>query len=326
MNSPAELLRRAGDLIDRSLSQRFQVPQDTGLLTLDPTLADRVLETLAETTELLRSTTQFFDDGIQLPVTASGLSTQDVADLAFVGRTEIVEIREGLLTAKETRNTWKIASEADRAVARATRTLVSLEASLRELLGLPALERRWFDLEDALESRRQYVRLWLEVVRAGNPQGKEITATLKRFSDSIAILRREKIYPFLRIDDRLELRQLQKRIFTHLEDDGPDSEQAARRLWQDLVGFFQLLMQVSRREELREHDRRLIGRVYREVLDAKPRSGPLSAENHQSLLDLASLDAELDHLLLTPEPAAAIDYKEPISRLRDKFWNNQPRA
>lgn len=320
MTSPAELLRRTGDLIDRSLSQRFQVPQDTGLLTLDPTLADRVLGTLAETAELLRAVTHYFDDGAMMPPSASGLSTQDVADLAFVSRTEIVEIQESLAGAKERRNSWKIASEADRAVARATRSLVSLEAALCELLGLEIRERRWFDLGDALEIRRQYVRLWLEVVRAGQPKGPAVTATLKRFSDLIAILRREKIYPFLRIDDRLELRQLQKRIFAQLEERGPDAEQAATRLWQDLSGFIHLLMQVSRREELREHDRLVVGRVYREVIDADALPTPLSAENHDHLLDLAALDPELDRLLLAAKPARALDYKAPIGRLRALFW------
>ncbi len=320
MTSPAELLRRTGDLIDRSLSQRFQVPQDTGLLTLDPTLAERVLVTLAETSELLRAVTHYFDDGAMMPSSPSGLSTQDVADLAFVSRTEIVEIQESLQAAKERRNSWKIASEADRAVARATRSLVSLEAALRELLGMEPTERRWFDLGDALEIRRQYVRLWLEVVRAGNPQGPAAMPVLKRFSDLIAILRREKIYPFLRIDDRLELRHLQKRIFAQLEDRGADAEQAAMRLWQDLSGFIHLLMQVSRREELREHDRLVVGRVYREVIDADGAPTPLSAENHENLLDLAALDPELDRLLLEAMPARALDYKAPISRLRALFW------
>jgi hypothetical protein len=320
MTSSAELLQRTGDLIDRSLSQRFHVSQDTGLLTLDPTLADRVLGTLHETIELLRAVTHYFDDGASLPPSASGLSTQDVADLAFVGRTEIVEIRESLQGAKERRNTWKIASEADRAVSRATRSLVSLEASLTELLGLPARERRWFDLGDALEIRRQYVRLWLEVVRAGNPEKGAVTPLLKRFSDQIAILRREKIYPFLRIDDRLELRQLQKRIFALLEDPGPDPEQAALRLWQDLSAYIHLLMQVSRREELREHDRIVIGRVYREVVDADAKSALLSAENHQNLLELAALDPELDRLLLQPSPGKALDYKAPVGRVRAMLW------
>lgn len=320
MTSPAELLRRTGDLIDRSLSQRFQVPQDTGLLTLDPTLAERVLVTLAETSELLRAVTHYFDDGAMMPSSPSGLSTQDVADLAFVSRTEIVEIQESLQAAQQRRNSWKIASEADRAVARATRSLVSLEAALRELLGMEPTERRWFDLGDALEIRRQYVRLWLEVVRAGNPQGPAAMPVLKRFSDLIAILRREKIYPFLRIDDRLELRHLQKRIFAQLEDRGADTEQAAMRLWQDLSGFIHLLMQVSRREELREHDRLVVGRVYREVIDADGAPTPLSAENHENLLDLAALDPELDRLLLEAMPARALDYKAPISRLRALFW------
>ncbi len=325
MTSPPELLRRTGDLIDRSLSQRFQVPQDTGLLTLDPTLADRVLGTLQETGELLRAVTQYFDDGALLPPSPSGLSTQDVADLAFVSRTEIVELRDSLLGAKERRNTWKIASEADRAVSRATRSLVSLEAALCELLGIPVKERRWFDLGDALEIRRQYVRLWLEVVRAGEPTGGAIVATLKRFSDLIAVLRREKIYPFLRIDDRLELRQLQKRIFGLLEDGGmagAELEQAARRLWQDLSGFIHLLMQVSRREELREHDRLVAGRVYREVMDADAASGPLGAESHQSLYDLAALDLELDRLLLDSKPAKALAYRESVGRIRARLWGD----
>ncbi len=73
-------------------------------------------------------------------------------------------------------------------------------------------------------------------------------------------------------------------------------------------------MQVSRREELRDHDRIVVGRVYREVRDATPASGPLSADNHKNLLDLAALEPELDRLLLDPAPAKALAYKEPIGR------------
>jgi hypothetical protein len=319
MTSPAELLTRVEGLIDRARALRFHVPQDTGFLAVDPVVVQAVLGVLGETAETLRAMTLYFDEGGTLPTSPGGLSSQDVGDLAFVGRTEVVELRDGLALARERQNSWKIAAEGDRAVARATRTLVTVEASLRELMGLPARERKWFDLDDALEIRRQYAALWLAAVAIGSPGGAQLVAQLKRFSDLIAILRREKVYPLLRIDDRLELRNLQKRIFAFLEDASPEAEQNGRRLWQDLFGFLQLLMHVQRREELREHDRLLIGRSYREVLDAGAASTLLPTALHEGLKDLAALDPELDQLLIA-SPARPIAYKPALERLRAKLW------
>src|SRR5262249_3165170 len=145
-----------------------------------------VADLLADTEELLRAITHCFDEGVAMPPSASGLSTQDVADLAFVGRTEMVEIRDALMAAREHRNSWKQASEADRAGARAPRPLVAVGGPLGETLGLEAKGRRFFDLEDALEIRRRYGKLWLEAVRCGDPQGANLIADLAHFTDLIA--------------------------------------------------------------------------------------------------------------------------------------------
>jgi hypothetical protein len=320
MTAPADLLPEIESLIERGQGLRFHVPQDTGFISLDPKHIGGVLEVLEKTVEALRHITNVFDDGPGLAPSASGLTAQDVADLAFVGRTETVEMRDNLAQARANGNVWKVAAEGDRAVARATRTLISVEAALRELSGLALLERKYFDLNDALEIRSHYAKLWLAVVWAGEPQKlKDVERNLRGIGDLIAELRREKIYPFLRIDDRLEIRNLQKRIMAFFEAPGAEAEQAGRRLWQDLVGFLHLLMHVNRREELREHDRLLVGRVYREINDHGSRPGELSAEMHESLRGLASLDPDLDRLLVLIRPGRLSDYREPLQRLREKL-------
>ncbi len=209
MTSPAELLRRTGDLIDRSLSQRFQVPQDAGLLTLDPTLADRVLGTLTRNRRAFARRHPIFrrrrhDAAVRLRPLDPGRGRPRF-------RRPHRDRRDPREPAgrKERRNTWKIASEADRAVSRATRSLVSLEARRASCSASRSRSAAGSTLATRSRSAANTCGCGSRWCAPAIPQGAA-AGTLKRFSDLIAILRRERICPFLRIDDRLELRQLQE--------------------------------------------------------------------------------------------------------------------
>ncbi|MEL7060407.1 MAG: hypothetical protein AAGN46_10315 [Acidobacteriota bacterium] len=326
------LLNEVTRLFERSDSLELFVPQDTGTFAVDPALLEKIFALIDDTTNTLGELGDRLDAAApeDLSEAAAGdgdvaqanLSPREVADLAFVARAELTDLRRLLQAAVDRRNAWKIAAEADRALHRVPRSLIPIEAALRHWLGEDPIERRSFDLDDALEIRRQYARLWLEAHRLGDVDSVEVRDRLRHFADLLAMLRRNAIYPYLRIDDRYELRQLQKRILGYLDDDGADAE-TGRRMWQDLVGFVSLLMQISRREELREHDRLLVARTLRSI--AKPLGpgptgdDPLDASVTAALRDLASLEPSLDEILVrsTPQPAAA--FVGPLGRLRDRM-------
>ena len=312
------LLQRVSDQIEGGQKMKIVVPQDTGFFKLDPALIDRILGLLEGAIQTMRDVTDAFEHEGAPERGASTLAPQEVADLAFVCRTELVELEKSLRQASEAKNLWKTAAEADRAVARTLRAMIPIESALREFAGLEPIERTWFDLDDALNIRRRFVDFWLEAKRRGAPSGDGLKAAFERFSVMIAELRQAALYPYLRIDDRLQIRALQKRILAHLEQEVSVAAVEGPRLWQDLVGFFDLLMHIQRREELREHDRLLVGRIYREVYDLKHVPEVLPAASHEQLLALASLEPSLDALLLQG-PSRSAEYREPLEALREKL-------
>ncbi len=314
-----KLVEEIAGLIENGQELKFVVPQDTGFLRLDPELIDNILAMLQRTITLMREVTASFEDDPPEKAANATLSPQEVADLAFVCRSELVELHQGLSHAVDTKNTWKIAAQGDRAVARAIRALIPIEASIREYLGQEPIKRNWLDLDDALTIRQKFIEFWLFTKTVGALDDSKQQATLQEIRDRIADLRKAPIYPYLRIDDKLSFRSLQKRVLSALEETGPGAAENCRRLWQDLVGFFDLLMHINRREELQNHDRLLIGRVNRDLYNLTDLAEVMPQAIHDQLKSLASLDPELDQLLLRDQPARSIEYKEPIRRLHQRL-------
>ena len=314
-----ELMERAAELIERGKGLQMVIPQDTGFFTVEPERIQGILGLLDDASVLMREVTAHFEDeSHSMDIAEAVLTPQELADLAFLGRNELQELHSSLEQAATASNTWKIVSETDRSVTRSIRALIPIEAALRDYQGLEPIRRRWFDLDDALEIRQCYIRFWLEARRAAESAG-DIAERLRHFSTLIAELRRTKIYPYLRIDDRLEIRAVQKRIFAYLEEPGDDAQREGQRLWQDMVGFFDLLMQINRREELLDHDRLMVGRIYRELSDPSSTPERLPIEMHRKLMSLASQEPDLDDLLLNDEPARSVDYLGPLGKLRDRL-------
>lgn len=314
-----KLLEEIAALIDHGQDLKFVVPQDTGFLRLDPDLMTKILALLERTTTLMREVTISFEDDPPAKAVGATLSPQEVADLAFVCRSELVEIHQGLKHTVNMKNAWKIAAQGDRAVARTIRALIPIEAALREYLGHAPLNRSWFDLDDALAIRGKFIEFWLFTKKTGTPDGPNQSRAFESLRDRIADLRQDPIYPYLRIDDKLTIRSLQKRVLSFLEATGSDTEESGRRLWQDLIGFFDLLMHINRREELQNHDRQLVGRVNRDLFHLTDATEIMPPAIHEQLKSLASLDSELDTLLLRDRPARSIEYREPIRRLHERM-------
>lgn len=330
-----KLLARVTGLIERSARMSFAVPADTGHIALDHGRVAGVLEFLDDTAALLRDIGVYFEERLEthdlgevaagddtdfLKQIGAGISTElaarEVADLAFMGRSEILEIRRELAAAIAEDSLWKIAAHADAGRGRAVRALVPVESAIREYEGMPAMRRRWENLEDSLEIRRQYAMLWRAVLRAGEPEGEELEPALRKIANRIAILRHLKIYPLLRIDDRLSIRKLQKRILEQLE--GGD-ELTGRRLWSDVVAFFSLLMQVNRRQELREHDRQVVLAVHHELSRGAYQGDRIPSQTLERLESLWGRDAELDQVLLRPAKHRPRDCLAPLERLKQEL-------
>jgi hypothetical protein len=333
-----KLLDRVTSLIERSSAVSFDVPVDTGYFNVDHEVVRLILDLLQETAEVMGEIGAYFEDFVDsadveeidaqddtdfLKEIGASISTElasrEVADLAFMGRNEVLEIRRELEVAVGEENFWLVAANADAGLGRAARALIPIESAIREYEGLPAMRRRWENLDDSLEIRRQYGMLWRAAVRAGTPDDDQLPADLKKIANRIAILRRLKIYPFLRIDDRLSIRKLQKRILAYLDGVEESGAGSGRRLWDDVVAFFGLLMQINNRQELREHDRQVVLSVYPELSRQATRTDRIPSHVLERLEPLLGRDEELDRVLLRPADHTPRDCLAPLERLKEEL-------
>ncbi len=337
------LLGRVTAMIERGDSLSVDLPVDTGHFFVDPEVVRRLLALLEEVAELLSDISAYFEseegiNGTDVMTSAgdemsflreigagisSALAAREVADLALMGRTDLFGIRRQLTGAVESDNFWKIASATDAALSRTGRALIPIESAIRESEELPPLRRRWEDLEDSLEIRRQYAMLWRAVLRAGQPRGEQLRRALRKIGQRIAVLRHHHIYPFLRIEDRLAIRELQKRLHAHL---GPAGAESGETLWTEVVTFFRLLMRVNERQELREHDREIVLASYHELAQRRTPGEKLPRELEERLDFLLGRDNDLDRLLLDPAEHRIGDFLEPLRRLSQALLKDSPTA
>lgn len=331
-----ELIKRVATQIDQALGIEFNVPNDTGHIDLDADIASRIdalVEEAASTLEMIEE--RFAEEGegeddsgsdsgevsVLRAIGAeisSALAQQELADLAFVGRHQLIDIRKRIAAARESKATWKILAHCETALRRVLKALVATESTLREYAGLPPIPRDWESLDDALEIRQLYGQFRRAVTRRGEPKPEKLTEELARITRRIAILRDLTIYPYLRIGDRREIRRCQKRIEAWLrEDDGSDEHrERGHRLWQDVVAFAKLLAQVSNREALAEHDRNVIANAIRVVSRRGADDEPLPEDVFEDLQTVIGRDDELDALLLNPHAApSAADWRPALTRL-----------
>ncbi len=333
-----ELLQRVEGLIEKSQGVAFIVPEDTGYFSIDDDTVSQVRELMARTIELMRELTDFYDaesaahgeagaaeegDDFLKDIGAlisSELAAREVSGLAFVARGQLMEMQEALAGALKNKQVWAVASHADSSLRHVGKALIAIESAVREYEGLEARDRRWSDLQDSLDTRRLYGQFRRAILRGGDPQTHEqLIASLKGAATRIAILRGLEIYPFLRIDDRLTIRRLQKRIAAWLDGDAESSDEAGRRLWQDLVSFARLLMKVNDREELREHDRQVVVSVHRLLFGHQQPTSRLSAAQLKELERLEGRDDELDQLIRHASEHVIEDLRVPLERLRSQL-------
>ena len=314
-NSLQELLQQVSKLVELGSSLKIIVPEDTGLFKLDKSLVEGTRRLIDETSKVLLDVTDTFEQSPPAAGAKSTLSPQEVADLAFVCRSELKELAREFEAAATDGSLWKIAAANDRVVSRAVRALIPIESTMREYAGMTSMHRQWFDLDDALEIRRQFASFWIELRKDGEPTAENVDTLLTHITRLIAVLRRDPIYPYLRIDDRLEIRAVQKRIFAYLEDSSTASLDGIR-LFQDAIGFFDLLLHSHRRDELLENDRFLVDSIFREVFDYGDTPDVLPEDSFEDLQSFVAMDPELDALILKGEPSSAEAFREPLKRIR----------
>ncbi len=336
-----ELLVRLDYLVGQTKGMDFIISDDTGNFSIDDELVKRIRTLVRQAAELMLAIMNCYDaeadvTSEEIPALddedflkeigaqiSSQLAVEEVSGLAFVSRGQLLDIVAAIDSGVEAGQIWEVASHLDSGLRRTGRALVAIESAMRECEGLPVEYRQWHNLDDSLEVRRIYGEFRRSVLRGSGedpdrvPPAKELATKLWHASERIAVLRGREIYPYLRIDDRLQIRRLQKRILEWLDQGGADLERGAR-MWSDLVSFARLLGQVNHREELREHDRLAVDALYRRFFEADAVPA-LTSENLSLLKPLLGREDDLDKIILNPADHAGKDLQEPLERLHKEL-------
>lgn len=228
--------------------------------------------------------------GFPIPPDQGSEYEPGVADLAFMAQVELRHRADRL--ASMASGDAILLAECDGALRRVTRALGAIDGALAgdedpsSLVFHP-------DLELSLCIRRAYAgfrRRVLELDAKAEPIRVRLLATGREIATLVGL----PFYSFLRLGDRVHLRTLQQRLIHVLR--APDvDELEGHRLWSDIVSFACMLSQVNRRQELFEHDSRIVIRV----VDSLSALGTLSPAMVTELTRLEGRDEDVDVLLAT---------------------------
>lgn len=335
---PGKIADHFDHLIRRIEDAEVRVPEDSALISLAADLVPNVTRLLREGIDLLvqvearydpdrpgqaeENSDSLNDIGMQI---SSEFAMRDLNNVAFFARSDLRNALDRLITtATQQGASMALASNCESGMRRIRKALISVESAMYEFEGQPAPTRHWFDVEVSLQIRKLYWNLRREISGRNSEPRKPLEDRLRAVLYRIVAFRELSVYPLLRVEDRVTLRRLLKRMLDWLNSqDRPQLE--ARRLWEDLESFAGLLVQVSHRQELRDHDLAVLGSILSSLIPggrAIPHIPEHIFERGQALL---GLDDELDQLILARDAKAVEAWRQPLERLRQRLARPQQR-
>lgn len=322
--SGRQLMRQVVELIDELITIDLNVVEEPGALSVAAMSAPKILELLQTAEGLVDEVATTYGsisphaDGPteSEPEQAGHPPTRQIADLAFVGRGEIMDSRTHLQSCLATGNPLRIVTAAGNALRRLANVLRPLEISLAAFEGVKPPARVSWDLEIALATRKLYARLRRELRLVGQPGDSGFLKCLSRFIAIVGELRTTDVYRFLRFEDRVQITTLLKRTQHWLDQADERDPTEGRKLWEDLMTLVELLRLVNNRPELREHDRRQVARIWQVLFEGPRQPTTIPTPLKEDLETLVGLDSELDDLIHHAGKHPIADWRPCLSRLR----------
>ncbi len=320
---------RLDDMISQVESAEVRVPEDSALISLATDLVPKVTHLVREGIDLLATIEATYGPaydsfeneepsslsqiGLQI---STEFAARDLIDMVFFARADLKNSLEVLIaSATHQHDQMTLASNCESGLRRLRKALISVESAIFEFEGHTPPKRHWFDVEVSLQIRKLYWNLRRETGEESRTKNKSLERRLRSVLYRILAFRELGVYPFLRVDDRVNMRQLMKRILDWLNSN-ERNEALARRLWQDLSNFAEILVQVSHRQELQDHDLRLVSKAWRALFPFGAKRRTVPDELLAELQSLLGLDDELDRLI-TDKPTQLVEaWRQPLKRLQ----------
>jgi hypothetical protein len=206
---------------------------------------------MSEAAQLLASSEEQFDDGDAADVETPA---QGIVDIAAMAAIVLAEKRRLLPFPGDDIDRWELIERCDRAQRAAVRSLTALENALADFAGA---ERRLLlddELAKGLRVRQQYEVFRLAVHDFVGDESKTLLQRVRSAGTAMAMLIGRDEYPLMRAGDRILLRKLHQRVLDWVAS-GERNECEALHLCSELLSITELLMTISCRAELIEHDR-----------------------------------------------------------------------
>jgi hypothetical protein len=230
----------------RSIS--IESSNDSSTLLFDNEQVAATMAMIECSAELLREITSEWED--------EGFEVSEVADTAFLARTQVSESLEHLKSALSGESKFAVALQVESGLHRTIRALTTIEGIIREFEELPPSRGR-SAVTESIAIRRAYFEFRRQVLGLSLSE-PNLESRFRSAAALIANLRTLKVYPLMRFYDRMPLRRLQERILGFLGPESNRSFDVGNRIWGDLVAFAELLLEINDREDLLQHDTHVV--------------------------------------------------------------------
>lgn len=250
-------------------------------------------------------------------VTHVELGVRRITDLAFMARWELYREREGLGKIPSGRAAWAIVSECGRACRRLITSAIAIEDAMCAYEGLENTLRHLYqtELSRSLQVRRAYAMLRHTIVGDGPSPGERVRERLRRAAFGIARLIGNDVYGDLRASDRMRIEAVQRQLTEWLEANRHCDPIVGRRLCQEIENISELLLEVNKRAELREHDQAVAAEAHAKLFSAASAPDLMPQDLQLRLESLFGRDEELDRLIGDPGPHPVAGWKGPLERV-----------
>lgn len=228
-----------------------------------------------------------------------------VADLAFMARMELRDKLAELRGTERSTDPWRVLAVCDGCIRRLRKAAAAVETAIADHADLDPRLQFVTEAHLAQLIRTYYGRFRQEIEGEGPPSAETLNARLLSAAASIAKLIGRDFYGDLRVADRAELRSLQGRLRSWLRGEDGYSPDSGLRLWQDLYGFSVLLAQINRRNELLEHDQRIVRAAIDELTSDRATQAEVPPPLLRKLRRLRGRSERIDTLLEEPVSRAS---------------------
>lgn len=198
---------------------------------------------------------------------------------------------------------WEIGAELASARRRVIRSMTALDLAAAEDSGDQPRHTLAEELQASLRTRKMLAFFRKRLQSLGEPSNDALEAAVRTSGIEVSRMVCSETFSELRVHDRVQARQLQRRIMMWLRGGEKSGEQLVegRYVFEDVVAFATLVSAVSQREDLVQHDLEMIRTAQRELAGQRL----VSPIWHHRLRALEGRSEELDRLISLPGPLDA---------------------